>query len=157
MGLGSIVPCLIFLGFFLLLLASLSTPIIKTISLLSIKGGKFWATLIGPIISGDVEFGVWGYCVSKANALFLGFNVWETKHCTRIGLGYDIDNRLLDFVGARYKASTVANAKVEISSGNVPWMMCGATIVLWAATIGAHYDTSFSVEAKKGPSQPQKK
>ncbi|CAE6446894.1 unnamed protein product [Rhizoctonia solani] len=234
MNLGFIVPCLVFLGFTLLLLVSLSTPIIKTISLLSVKGGDFRATFIGPIISGDIEFGVWGYCVSEAKALFLGFNVWETKHCTRIGLRYDIDNRLLDFLGlanhkntityalmfilglhptacglallallfalmlqlpcrppnlittltwvfltlstiattislaidmtiinsARYKASTTTDSKVEISYGNVIWMMCGATIALWTAAIGAHYDASVKnrrAEVKQGPSQPQKK
>ncbi|CUA71990.1 hypothetical protein RSOLAG22IIIB_04849 [Rhizoctonia solani] len=234
MGLGFIVPCLVFLGFTLLLLVSLSTPIIKTISILSIKGGDFWATFIGPIISGDIEFGVWGYCISEAKALFLGFNVWKTKHCTRIGLGYEVDNRLFNFLGlanhkntityalmfvlglhpiacglallafvftlilrlpcrpphlittlawifltlstiattislatdvtiisgARYKASTVTDAKVEISYGNVLWIMCGATIALWTATFGTHYDASVRnrrAEVEQGPSQPQKK
>ncbi|CAE6477190.1 unnamed protein product [Rhizoctonia solani] len=234
LGVGSIVSPLVFVGFCLLLLVSLSTPIIKTISIFSIKGGNFWAKSIGTSVSGNVEFGVWGYCVSRANALFLGFNVWQTEYCTQMRLGYDINTRLLEFLGltdhkniitytllfvlalhpiacglaflallftlmlqlpcrppkfistmalvslnlsaivttivlaidltiitnARNKASAVTKAKVEISYGNVPLIMCGAMVALWAASIGAYCGTpmrSRRTKIEKEPFQSRKK
>ncbi|CAE6497800.1 unnamed protein product [Rhizoctonia solani] len=233
-SLGSIVLPLVFVGFCLLLLVSLSTPIIKTISIFSIEGGDFWVTFVGPIVSGNVEFGVWGYCVSRANAFLFGFNVWQTEYCTQVRLGYDINAQHLESLGltdykniityslmfllalhpiacglaflallfalmlqlpcrlpkriptmalvflnlsaivttillaidltilinAKNQASAVNKAKVEISYGNAPLMICGAMVALWAANIGACCSTSVSsrrAETEKEPSGSRKK
>ena len=70
--LGVITPLFLLAAFILLLLVTLSVPIIKTIDLL-----KLSATITESIdglsiasanVTGSVKFGVWGYCISAINA-----------------------------------------------------------------------------------------
>ncbi|CCO28049.1 hypothetical protein BN14_02041 [Rhizoctonia solani AG-1 IB] len=98
LGVGFLVPFLVFAGFLLLLLVSLSIPIIKTISILNIAANlQTGATNTG--ISGGVKFGLWGYCVSEITASVFGFNQTRASSCSRTRLGYDIDNQLLQLLG----------------------------------------------------------
>ncbi|CAE6460346.1 unnamed protein product [Rhizoctonia solani] len=98
LGVGFVVPFLVFAGFLLLLLVSLSIPIIKTISVLNIATNlQAGATNTG--ISGRVKFGLWGYCVSEITASVFGFDQTRAASCSRTRLGYDIDNQLLQLLG----------------------------------------------------------
>jgi hypothetical protein len=67
LGVGFLVPFLVFAGFLLLLLVSLSVPIIKAISVLNIAT-NLQARVTNTGISGGVKFGLWGYCVSEIRA-----------------------------------------------------------------------------------------
>jgi H+/gluconate symporter-like permease len=67
--LASITPVLLFAAFVLLLLVSLSVPIIKAIDLLKLTAAVsegFAGTTAD--VTGSVKFGVWGYCISQINA-----------------------------------------------------------------------------------------
>ena len=64
-----ITPLLLLAAFVLLLLVSLSVPIIKSIDLLKLSASV--SENIGPAsanIVGSVKYGVWGYCISDINA-----------------------------------------------------------------------------------------
>ncbi|CAE6414300.1 unnamed protein product [Rhizoctonia solani] len=98
LGVGFIVPFLVFAGFLLLLLVSLSIPIIKTISVLNIAA-NLRAGFTNSGISGGVKFGLWGYCVSEISASVIGINRSQPGYCSRTRLGYDIDNQLLELLG----------------------------------------------------------
>ncbi|CUA74975.1 hypothetical protein RSOLAG22IIIB_01610 [Rhizoctonia solani] len=98
LGVGFIVPFLVFAGFLLLLLVSLSIPIIKTISVLNIAA-NLQAGFTNSGISGGVKFGLWGYCVSEISASVIGINRSQPGYCSRTRLGYDIDNQLLELLG----------------------------------------------------------
>ncbi|CAE6416382.1 unnamed protein product [Rhizoctonia solani] len=98
LGVGFIVPFLVFAGFLLLLLVSLSIPIIKTISILNIAT-NLQAGSITTGISGGVRFGLWGYCVSEITASVFGFDQTRAGYCSRSRLGYDIDSQLLQLLG----------------------------------------------------------
>lgn len=61
--LAALTPILLFIAFLLLLLVSLSVPIIKSIYLFRIIANVS-AGILDSSASGSVNFGVWGYCVS---------------------------------------------------------------------------------------------
>jgi hypothetical protein len=69
LGVGFIVPFLVFAGFLLLLLVSLSIPIIHSISVLNIAA-NIRAGITSTGISGGLKFGLWGYCVSNITASY---------------------------------------------------------------------------------------
>ncbi|CAE7224269.1 unnamed protein product [Rhizoctonia solani] len=98
LGIGFIVPFLVFAGFLLLLLVSLSIPIIKTISVLSLAA-NLQAGFTNAGISGGVKFGLWGYCVSEISASVFGISRSQAGYCSRARAGYDVDNQLLQVLG----------------------------------------------------------
>jgi len=98
LGVGFIVPFLVFAAFLLLLLVSLSVPIIKTIWVLNIVA-SLQTGLANTGISGGVKFGLWGYCVSDISASVFGFDQTRAGYCSRKKLGYDLDEQLLDTLG----------------------------------------------------------
>lgn len=98
LGVGFIVPFLIFVAFLLLLLVSLSIPIIKTISVLNIAA-NIQSGIGNAGISGGVKFGLWGYCVSDITASAFGFDQSRAGYCSKSKLGYDIDSQVLDTLG----------------------------------------------------------
>ncbi|KAJ1309837.1 hypothetical protein OPQ81_006602 [Rhizoctonia solani] len=98
LGVGFIVPFLVFAGFLLLLLVSLSIPIIKTISVLKLAA-NLQAGFTNTGISGGVKFGLWGYCVSEITASVIGINRSRPAYCSRTRLGYDVDSQLLQLLG----------------------------------------------------------
>ncbi|KAG9122008.1 hypothetical protein FRC07_001792 [Ceratobasidium sp. 392] len=98
LGVGFLVPFLVFAGFLLLLLVSLSIPIIHSISVLNIAA-NIQAGITGAGISGGVRFGLWGYCVSAITASFLGINRSQPGYCSKSRLGYEVDNQVLQALG----------------------------------------------------------
>lgn len=61
--LAAITPFMCFVGFLLLLLVSLSVPIIKAVYLFHLVGHA-GISLLDVSAGGSAWFGVWGYCVS---------------------------------------------------------------------------------------------
>uniref|UniRef100_A0A0W0FUD6 Pali-domain-containing protein n=1 Tax=Moniliophthora roreri TaxID=221103 RepID=A0A0W0FUD6_MONRR len=61
-----ITPALTFIAFLLLLLVSLSVPIIKSIYLFSLTTNVS-SSLFNSAAYGAVKFGVWGYCISSVD------------------------------------------------------------------------------------------
>jgi len=98
LGVGFILPFLALAGFILLLLVSLSVPIIKTISLLNIAA-NIRAGVTNTGVSGGLKFGLWGYCVSDITASVIGISQTRNGYCSRSKLGYSVDNQILDTVG----------------------------------------------------------
>ncbi|KAJ3994066.1 pali-domain-containing protein, partial [Lentinula boryana] len=75
-----IIPCLLFIAFLLLLLVTLSVPIIKTIYLFTLTAS---VSSLLESASSSVKFGVWGYCISGVNVgsvppTHLGYTVDST-------------------------------------------------------------------------------
>ncbi|KAG9081413.1 hypothetical protein FRC06_005592, partial [Ceratobasidium sp. 370] len=98
LGVGFIVPFLVFVGFLLLLLVSLSIPIIHTISVLNIAANvQTGVTNTG--VSGGIKFGLWGYCVSDITASVIGITKTQAGYCSKSKLGYNVDNQVLDAIG----------------------------------------------------------
>ncbi|KAI0673087.1 pali-domain-containing protein [Trametes maxima] len=61
--LAAITPLLLFVAFLLLLLVSLSLPIVKSIFLFRLAANSS-ASFLGSSATGQARFGVWGYCTS---------------------------------------------------------------------------------------------
>ena len=67
--LASITPVILLAAFVLLLLVSLSVPIIKSIDLLKLTASVSESVSgVSADANGSVKFGVWGYCISQINA-----------------------------------------------------------------------------------------
>lgn len=63
-----IIPFLLFVSFLLVLLVSLSVPIIHSIDLFFINGYAGVSFLnTGVSLTGKVFFGVWGYCIAPVD------------------------------------------------------------------------------------------
>lgn len=84
-----IAPPLLFIAFILLLLVTLSAPIIDRIYLfrlaLDVDGSAASAT-------GQVQFGVFGYCITNAEVSVFGFERDSADRCSSTRLGYRIDD-----------------------------------------------------------------
>ena len=91
-------PILLFIAFLLLLLVSLSVPIIKTIFLFRLKA-QLEESFTGASANGDVTFGVWGYCTGAAEASAFGFSTTRDGSCSRPRLGFELDNQILEILG----------------------------------------------------------
>jgi len=98
LGVGFLVPFLVLAGFILLLLVSLSIPIIKTISVLNIAA-NVRAGVTNTGISGGLKFGLWGYCMSDIKASVVGISQTQAGYCSRSKLGYSVDNQVLNTLG----------------------------------------------------------
>ena len=61
-----ITPALVFVAFLLLLLISLSVPVIKTIYLFTLTTNVS-SSLFNSGAAAAVKFGVWGYCISSVD------------------------------------------------------------------------------------------
>ncbi|KAF8902043.1 hypothetical protein CPB84DRAFT_1814993 [Gymnopilus junonius] len=62
----ALVPVLLFIAFLLLLLVSLSVPIIRTVYLFKLSANATSSLLRGGV-TGTVKFGLWGYCTSAVD------------------------------------------------------------------------------------------
>jgi hypothetical protein len=93
---AALAPLLIFIAFLLLLLVSLSVPIVKSIYLFRLSANVS-SSLLDSGASGSVNFGVWGYCISAIKVAVLGIDRSSSAECSKRHLGYTFD-------------STVANA-----------------------------------------------
>ncbi|KAJ4488107.1 pali-domain-containing protein [Lentinula aciculospora] len=84
-----IILCLLFIAFLLLLLATLSVPIIKNIYLFTLT------TNVSSFIesaSDNVKFGVWGYCISGVNVGGIISGSVIAAECSKVHLGYSLDS-----------------------------------------------------------------
>ncbi|KAJ8078663.1 hypothetical protein PM082_012946 [Marasmius tenuissimus] len=88
-------PALIFIAFLLLLLVSLSLPIIKTIYLFSLSTSAT-SSVFRSGASAAVRFGVWGYCTSSVSVSVLGFDHNTAAKCSDRQLGYAFDSTVAD-------------------------------------------------------------
>jgi hypothetical protein len=86
---SAIAPFLLFVAFLLLLLVSLSVPIIKSIWLFSLTADVS-SSLFKASASATLHFGVWGYC-SAANAKSIFGSDSTTSTCSKRHLGYTFD------------------------------------------------------------------
>jgi len=86
----ALTPILLFAAFILLLLISLSVPIIKTIYLFQLSA-HVSAGIVDSAVSGFVKFGVWGYCISPVQVTVLGIHRNTAAECTKPSLGYTFD------------------------------------------------------------------
>jgi len=96
--LAIVTPVLLFIAFFLLLLVSLSVPVIKSIFLFKLIA-NVGVGLLKSGVSGSVTFGVWGYCVSGVKVSVLGVQSSTAASCTKIKLGYTFDSTVSNALG----------------------------------------------------------
>ncbi|KAI0636834.1 hypothetical protein C8Q77DRAFT_527199 [Trametes polyzona] len=94
--LAAVTPFFLFVAFLLLLLVSLSLPIIKSIFLFQLTANSA-ASILDSSASGQARFGVWGYCTSTITVEVIGVDHETAGQCSSPHLGYQFD-------------STVANA-----------------------------------------------
>ncbi|KAF9264791.1 hypothetical protein L218DRAFT_979476 [Marasmius fiardii PR-910] len=111
-------PALLFIAFLLLLLISLSVPIIKTIYLFRLATSAT-SDLLRSSAFGAINFGVWGYCTSTLSVSVLGFNA--SAQCSDRHLGYAFDATvarvLQNFTDIITKATTAALVLHPIACG----------------------------------------
>jgi len=91
--LAIVTPLLLFIAFLLLLLVTLSVPIIKTIYLMKIIANVS-SSLFNSGASGSVKFGVFGYCFSGVDVSVLGSKHDTTALCSKPHLGYTFDQTI---------------------------------------------------------------
>jgi len=91
--LATATPVLLFLAFLLLLLVSLSVPITKTIYLFELLA-NVRSGVINSSVSGNVKFGVWGYCFSGVDVSVLGSQHDTAAECSKAKLGYTFDQTI---------------------------------------------------------------
>ncbi|KAJ3476496.1 hypothetical protein NLI96_g11118 [Meripilus lineatus] len=98
---------LAFVAFLLLLLVSLSVPIIKSIFLFTLFA-SISSSFLDSGVNGSVRFGVWGYCVSAIDVSVVGIGVDHSTNvvCTNVTLGYKLD----DTVAAALHVDDIENA-----------------------------------------------
>ena len=77
-----ITPVLLFAAFLLLLLVSLSVPIIKSIVLLKLSAIISEGISVATVnATGSVKFGVWGYCTSAIDVEYVPCLWASTVRC----------------------------------------------------------------------------
>ncbi|CAK5277452.1 unnamed protein product [Mycena citricolor] len=87
---GFFTPFLLFVAFLLLLLVTLSVPIIKTIFLWRLSVGAS-SGLLNSSVADSVTFGVWGYCTTGASVSVVGIHHNTAAECSPHHLGYTFD------------------------------------------------------------------
>ncbi|KAF8894553.1 actin cortical patch SUR7/pH-response regulator pali [Infundibulicybe gibba] len=100
-------PLLIFIAFLLLLLVSLSAPIIKTIYLFRLSLNLASSGLHSGT-SATVSFGLWGYCISNAETVIAGIHRAGPSQCSPRHLGYSIDLTAANAVGFRQLETVIS-------------------------------------------------
>ncbi|KAH7923506.1 pali-domain-containing protein [Leucogyrophana mollusca] len=102
---AALTPFMLFVAFILLFLVSLSVPIIKAIYLFRLAAQESSGTF-DVSASGNVDFGVWGYCLSAVEVSVLGIDHNTAAHCSPIKLGFTFDSTIADAL----HASDIENA-----------------------------------------------
>ncbi|KZT11246.1 uncharacterized protein LAESUDRAFT_720453 [Laetiporus sulphureus 93-53] len=90
--LAALTPFFLLDAFLLLLLVSLSVPIINIIYLFHLVGHDTSGFLNA---DGSAWFGVWGYCVSALDVSVLGYNDSTGASCSKVTLGHDLSPAVL--------------------------------------------------------------
>ncbi|KAF9052968.1 hypothetical protein BJ165DRAFT_825879 [Panaeolus papilionaceus] len=88
-----LVPFLQFVAFLLLLLATVSTPVTKTIYLFQLAASAS-SNFFKSGVNGSIRFGVWGYCLSAIQVSVAGFNRSTDPRCSPKRLGYTFDSTI---------------------------------------------------------------
>ncbi|KAF7295021.1 hypothetical protein MIND_01040200 [Mycena indigotica] len=88
---GIFTTALLFIVFLLLLLVTLSVPIIKTIFLFRLTAAAS-SGFFNSSASSSVVFGVWGYCTSGVDVSVASINRDAPGHCSERKLGYTFDS-----------------------------------------------------------------
>jgi len=83
-----------FVAFLLLLLTSLSLPIIKSIKLFEIWLNASSGSFLDSEVEGSVSFGVWGYCISSVVEQLVGVDHTTPGSCSSPRLGYKVDSKI---------------------------------------------------------------
>ncbi|TEB31261.1 hypothetical protein FA13DRAFT_1732703 [Coprinellus micaceus] len=104
MFLATLAPFLLFAAFVLLLLVSLSAPIIDSIYLFRLS-----ATTAGA--QSNVNFGVWGYC---AGAVKTALGILSDGSCSKARLGYRIDSIVARALGVSGITDSISRALTAI-------------------------------------------
>lgn len=118
--LARLTPFVLFASWVLLLLVTLSAPIIEPIYLFRLAAES--GSSLGSA-SGAVQFGVFGYCVTDVQVSVLGFGGDRDGECSRRRLGYRIDStvatvlRADDINDSISRATTAAFVLNPIAAG----------------------------------------
>lgn len=107
--LAIVTPVLLFIAFLLLLLVTLSVPIIKSIYLFKIIG-HVSSSLLNSGASGSVKSGVFGYCFSGIDVSVFGTQHDTTAECSKPHLGYTFDQTLGNELGISGLENTISRA-----------------------------------------------
>ncbi|KAF9532270.1 actin cortical patch SUR7/pH-response regulator pali [Crepidotus variabilis] len=101
MILARLTPVFTFIAFILLLLVSLSAPIIKSIYLFKLSAiVSAGSSVFSAKANGQVDFGVWGYCVSAITVAVAGINRNTAAQCSPKHLGYTFDSTVAHALNA---------------------------------------------------------
>jgi len=112
---AGITPVLLFAAFLLLLLVSLSVPIIKTIDLFKLSAT--FSEGFGPVsvnANGNVRYGVWGYCISAIQATAAGHSFDEPGQCSKPRLGFTIDSTVAQALHAQGIENDISRAVTAV-------------------------------------------
>jgi len=124
-----------FLATLLLLLVSLSVPLIKSIALFDLSISYRSGSVINTAVNAVVQFGVWGYCHSAIDVSVFGTGTQARPSCSAPKLGYRFDSaaaralQLDDLTNIVSKALTAALVLHPIA--------CGLAFLCWAITLFA--------------------
>ncbi|KIK59769.1 hypothetical protein GYMLUDRAFT_44220 [Collybiopsis luxurians FD-317 M1] len=91
----TLTPVLLFSAFLLLLLVTLSVPIIKSIYLFTLSANT--SSLLESA-SANIHFGVWGYCTSPVNVAGIFSDSVTSAECSPAHLGYSFDGTVARFL-----------------------------------------------------------
>ncbi|KAF9483887.1 pali-domain-containing protein [Pholiota conissans] len=107
MFLAAITPVLVFIAFLLLLLVSLSAPIIKSIYLFRLTA-NISSSLFRSGVSESAQFGVWGYCLSGLQANVISISKTTAAQCSKTHLGYTFDSTVANALNAQELQSIIS-------------------------------------------------
>jgi hypothetical protein len=96
---GWLTPFLNFAAFLLLLLVTLSVPIIKDIYLFRLAANYSNSFVSSASATGNVKFGIWGYCTQGIKGSAFGITKSVANECSPKKLGYSIDGRVSELLG----------------------------------------------------------
>ncbi|KAJ7632519.1 pali-domain-containing protein [Roridomyces roridus] len=96
---GLLAPAFLAIAFLLLLLVTLSIPIIKTIFLFRLTADAS-SSLLDSSASTSVKFGVWGYCTSGIDVSIVGVSRDTAAACSKRHLGYTFDQTVASVLHA---------------------------------------------------------
>ncbi|KAF8498343.1 pali-domain-containing protein [Gautieria morchelliformis] len=98
-------PFLLLVSWLLSLLISLSVPIFQTIFLWDLKLHSS-TSVTSANVTGDVKFGLWGYCVSLSDSTHV--------QCTRASLGLHVDPTLAQLLGIKSFENTINRTTTSV-------------------------------------------
>ncbi|KAF6765112.1 actin cortical patch SUR7/pH-response regulator pali [Ephemerocybe angulata] len=96
MFLANFAPFLFFSAFVLLLLVTLSAPIIDPIYLFRLSTSVGTTGASG---KGGINFGVFGYCISDLSTTIVGIDKTSNGRCSKPRLGYTLDSNVSRVLG----------------------------------------------------------